>query len=181
MSGGYGIAGHKNTFKSGVRLGNWVEEQFGRELVEQRGPPPNSFVSESKTQFRRPTAEETGAASALDPEAALNREGLPSHVLFGHGRTEHVDPAAETGNRFASMSQVALATGATSPTRAQEVAAGSSARGAQREAAIADTAPTRTRLGRTKARRDEDAVEVRRGAPSRPRGRCRRLLRGPAP
>lgn len=182
MSGGYGIAGHKNTFKSGVRLGNWVEEQFGRELVEQRGPPPRSDVSECKRQYQRPTAEETRAASALNPEAALNREGLPSHVLFGHGRTEHVDPDAESGNRFATMSQVALATGAKSPTRAQEVAAAGAARGAQRQAVLAETASSRTELGRTKARRDEDDANVRLRPPQRaPAGRYPRSGPDPAP
>lgn len=28
---GIGLSGHKNEFKSGVRIGNWVEEQFGAE------------------------------------------------------------------------------------------------------------------------------------------------------
>ena len=28
---GIGISGHKNEYKAGVRIGNWVEEQFGRE------------------------------------------------------------------------------------------------------------------------------------------------------
>ena len=28
---GIGLSGHKNEYKAGVRIGNWVEEQFGRE------------------------------------------------------------------------------------------------------------------------------------------------------
>ena len=28
---GIGLSGHKNEYKQGVRIGNWVEEQFGRE------------------------------------------------------------------------------------------------------------------------------------------------------
>jgi hypothetical protein len=28
---GIGLSGHKNEYKAGIRIGNWVEEQFGRE------------------------------------------------------------------------------------------------------------------------------------------------------
>ena len=59
---GIGLSGHKNEYKSGVRIGNWVEELFGREApmtadslkvrapAAARGTPP-----------RRPSCEPTSA------------------------------------------------------------------------------------------------------------------------
>ena len=31
---GIGLSGHKNEYKAGVRIGNWVEEQFGAEAPD---------------------------------------------------------------------------------------------------------------------------------------------------
>jgi hypothetical protein len=32
-NGGYGIAGHKNSYKTGILNGNWVQDTIGKDLV----------------------------------------------------------------------------------------------------------------------------------------------------
>lgn len=79
---GIGLSGHKNEYISGVRIGNWVEEQFGREATG---------AGDSLKQFMR--AQETAATAmggAEAPARSMRVEpnlGVPADMLFSHGRT----------------------------------------------------------------------------------------------
>ena len=61
---GYGICGHKNTYCCGVMNGNYVEDQYGRDLakMETRG---EQFVPQSTSQ-----------ESYIDPKDMVDRACL---------------------------------------------------------------------------------------------------------
>lgn len=99
MSGGFGVAGHKNAFSTGVRCGNWVEDTFGQELAQQQSDRPGEYVSEAKAHFSRRNADVSRAEiAAVHP----SRDGLPRHLLFGHGElhAEETDPG-----KYVTMSE----------------------------------------------------------------------------
>lgn len=89
---GIGLSGHKNEFKAGVRIGNWVEEQFSREAPSQ----VDSLKNFMKAQ------EAAHVASYVPPERNVRVEpnlGVPATMLFSHGK--------ELGQRYeASISQL---------------------------------------------------------------------------
>jgi hypothetical protein len=78
---GIGLSGHKNEYKKGVRIGNWVEEQFGRE-AEGCGDRMKEFT-------KRQEAAQVAAAKTAAPEPSRRIEpsmGVPGPMLFSHGR-----------------------------------------------------------------------------------------------
>ncbi|KAL1522399.1 hypothetical protein AB1Y20_017389 [Prymnesium parvum] len=87
---GIGLSGHKNEYQPGVRIGNWVEEQFGREAP---------LTADSLKNFMK-AREDARIASYVPPEPNKRVEpylGVPATMLFSHGK--------EHGSRFlASMS-----------------------------------------------------------------------------
>lgn len=91
---GIGLSGHKNEYKSGVRIGNWVEEQFSAEA---------SANAHEMEAFVR-TQEEAWVAKAKAQHAEKNQRvepnmGVASQMLFSHGMKH--------GEKFgASMSQL---------------------------------------------------------------------------
>lgn len=107
---GYGIAGHRNSFATGVRVGNWVEDRFGAELAQSRREAPATYGTEARQAYARPAVEAEAAAAAAAAEAAamLTREGLPRHVLFGHG-LHYLDPAAKGEDPYVTVNAAMMA------------------------------------------------------------------------
>ncbi len=84
-----GIAGHKNSYSTKVRNGNWVEDEFGGFLAARGGIPTGPPVSETRASHIRP---EKMSNTACRGEPVINqvaisseRLGLPYALLFGHG------------------------------------------------------------------------------------------------
>ncbi len=74
---GIGLSGHKNEYISGVRIGNWVEEQFGRE-ASAAGDSLQKFMAAQETA-------ETSAAPTHNMRVEPNL-GVSADMLFSHGR-----------------------------------------------------------------------------------------------
>ena len=85
---GYGICGHKNTYCCGVMNGNYVEDQYGRDLaaMETRGEAfvPQSTSQESyidpKDRVDRAGDADKFQSNPLDDQ----RGGLSAELLFSH-------------------------------------------------------------------------------------------------
>jgi len=84
---GIGLSGHKNEFKSGVRIGNWVEEQFGAE---------SALVGDALMDFmKKKEAEDIASArrapangvleGAVPPMRVEPKTGVSGSMLFSHG------------------------------------------------------------------------------------------------
>jgi len=90
---GHGIAGAKNIYSSKVKLGNWVEDSFGRLLCEKpreslklyetntmrSHPPPEQWPQQPNLPLSIPSTQEI---------KAKNKEGLQYSLLFDHGVKE---------------------------------------------------------------------------------------------
>jgi len=89
---GIGLSGHKNEYKAGIRIGNWVEEQFGREAPMSADTLKNFMKAQEMAH----------AAAYVPPERNIRVEpnlGVPATMLFSHGK--------ELGQKFvASMSSL---------------------------------------------------------------------------
>ena len=77
---GIGLSGHKNEYKAGVRIGNWVEEQFSKE-AEGHGKKMETFLKEQ---------EEAKIAAARALQFTKNERiepnmGVKTAMLFSHG------------------------------------------------------------------------------------------------
>lgn len=101
-SDGYGIAGHKNTYKTGVRCGNWVEDTIGMDLVKSGHRNPDHFQTESQANFQNPRKRGVAGPPRGPTAPAAAASSMPAHLLFSHGLTPH-DPAAGEDSRFATM------------------------------------------------------------------------------
>lgn len=85
---GYGICGHKNTYCCGVMNGNYVEDQYGRDLAAMEGrgilPTPASTFQESyippNDMVDRAGYADKFQSNPLDDQ----RGGLSATMLFSH-------------------------------------------------------------------------------------------------
>ncbi|TMW62580.1 hypothetical protein Poli38472_005198 [Pythium oligandrum] len=94
-SAGYGICGHKNSFSTGVKLGNYVEDRFGYALAQASKSHPISRHSEASASFIDPR--DMPDKSAHAPKEDLNqramiRAGLPYNLIFEHGQPHNLTP-----------------------------------------------------------------------------------------
>ena len=102
---GFGIAGHRNTYNTGVRCGNWVEDKIGMDMVRSGHGNPSEFVSEAQANFIQPRKMDDKAVRMCPPVSHTDASnGLPAHLLFAHGLAPH-DPEAGEGARLSSMTQ----------------------------------------------------------------------------
>ena len=81
---GIGLSGHKNEYKSGVRIGNWVEEQKSQEAA--------ASAADQRMEKFLATQEEAHIAYAKAQEFQKNERvepnlGIASQMLFSHGKT----------------------------------------------------------------------------------------------
>lgn len=77
---GIGLSGHKNEYKNGVRIGNWVEEMAGAEA---------HLMGDSLKNFMK-AQEDAHMAKVAPAERSVRVEpkaGVAASILFSHGRT----------------------------------------------------------------------------------------------
>ncbi|ETO74468.1 hypothetical protein F444_09809 [Phytophthora nicotianae P1976] len=102
MDVGYGICGHKNSFSTGVKLGNYVEDRIGAELARNSSSKPINKHSEYSASFIQPR-EMTDKCSHAPAENLVERnmirQGLSYDLIFEHGRP-HIPTAAEQATKF---------------------------------------------------------------------------------
>ncbi len=55
-SAGYGIAAHMNTYSTGVKCGNWVEDRFGDEMSTKERPQQPPLMTEARSTLLNPSA-----------------------------------------------------------------------------------------------------------------------------
>jgi len=104
-SEGFGIAGHKNTYKTGVRCGNWVEDKIGMDMVRSGHSNPSHFVSEAQAHYIQPKDMDDKNVRMCPPTSHVDAAGgLPAHLLFAHGLEPH-NPRAGEESRLKSMTQ----------------------------------------------------------------------------
>lgn len=85
MNYGYGICGHKNSFSTNALLGNYVEDQFGRDLANNKSrgliPTPKSEFQSAYIPPRDMPDKQRDAP--VDP--IMNaRDGLTAEMMFRH-------------------------------------------------------------------------------------------------
>ncbi|OQR89315.1 hypothetical protein ACHHYP_20261 [Achlya hypogyna] len=87
-STGYGISGHKNSFSSRVKVGNFVEDQFGAQLAKASVEWPQHGRSEVQDAFSDPRCKpppEDKRSAHHATEAYVAQSGLAYTTLFPHG------------------------------------------------------------------------------------------------
>ena len=103
---GIGLSGHKNEYKSGVRISNWVEEQFGQEAAQPGAA--TRMMEFTKRQEESQIASGSNASETARTMRIEPKMGVPGALLFSHGRTQgekygaamsalhYTDPASRT-------------------------------------------------------------------------------------
>ncbi|EGZ17656.1 hypothetical protein PHYSODRAFT_500582 [Phytophthora sojae] len=97
MEVGYGICGHKNSFSTGVKIGNYVEDRIGAELARNSSVKPINKHSEHSASFINPRDMPDKCAHAPAEnlvERNMLRQGLSYDLIFEHGRA-HIPSTAE--------------------------------------------------------------------------------------
>ncbi|KAG6609119.1 inactive purple acid phosphatase 9 [Phytophthora cinnamomi] len=106
MDVGYGICGHKNSFSTGVKIGNYVEDRIGAQLARNSSSKPINKHSECSASFIDPRAMPNKSAHAPAEnlvERNMLRQGLSYDLIFEHGRP-HIPSAAEQKVKFTPTS-----------------------------------------------------------------------------
>lgn len=95
---GYGICGMKNIYSSSSLLGNWVEDNFGRDLVEMKRSSKRSFDTEYSQNHIDPGTMVSKSKhlpevklESVEVLKAKNKEGMPYSLLFGAADEAHED------------------------------------------------------------------------------------------
>ncbi|KAL4158298.1 hypothetical protein PRNP1_004076 [Phytophthora ramorum] len=107
MDVGYGICGHKNSFSTGVKIGNYVEDRIGADLARNSSVKPINKHSEYLASFINPRdmADKCAHAPAENlVERHMLRQGLSYDLIFEHGRA-HIPTAAEQAVKFTPVSR----------------------------------------------------------------------------
>ncbi|ETW00200.1 hypothetical protein H310_07597 [Aphanomyces invadans] len=88
-STGYGISGHKNAFNSGVKIGNYVEDQYGAKLARESVVCRMHGTSEMRANYVDPQTQqssETVPPSVQEQtQSYVQQAGLSYTLLFPHG------------------------------------------------------------------------------------------------
>lgn len=94
MSGG-GLAGHRNSYSTAVRCGNWLEDSFGARQaasIPARHAAAAWAVPSHARDFRAPAGAPVKVAAAPNPLDALD-----GHLVMAHG-TDILERVPETGH-----------------------------------------------------------------------------------
>mmetsp|Transcript_12030 Transcript_12030/g.12093 ORF Transcript_12030/g.12093 Transcript_12030/m.12093 type:complete len:170 (-) Transcript_12030:244-753(-) len=90
-SNGFGLCGHKNTFNSSVRQGNWVEDNIGGELAIAPRSGRLSYETEVRKNYVHPAnmtshRNDTHAKDKINIQEikARNKDGLSYGLVFNH-------------------------------------------------------------------------------------------------
>lgn len=113
MSSGFGICGHKNSYSSGVKVGNFVEDQMGWDLAKSMKQHPLNGKTESQARYidpaRIPLKDGTSDAS-MELENQISRQGLSYQMIFAHGPGIEVDPEVNKDSRWNTTNQITFST-----------------------------------------------------------------------
>lgn len=108
MSKGFGICGHKNSYSKGVKVGNFVEDEIGMELVKKMAVQSMAGrKTEAQEHYQDPSSvvvsiAEPAFSSTVEPTSA----GLSYQMIFAHGPGIVVDPAANQDARWTTTNQL---------------------------------------------------------------------------
>jgi hypothetical protein len=106
MSEGFGICGHKNSYSTGVKVGNYVEDRIGGGLARDSGSKPLARLTECHANFVDPAMMPDKCVNAPKEnleERFMLRQGLPYSILFEHGK-EHIPTPAELQSKYTPTS-----------------------------------------------------------------------------
>ncbi|TYZ67278.1 hypothetical protein PybrP1_005312 [[Pythium] brassicae (nom. inval.)] len=128
---GFGVCGHKNSFSTGVKIGNYVEERFGSQLARTSTSHPISTHTEASASYVDPREMPDKCAHAPTEnlvERAMLRQGLPYDLVFEHG-VPHIPTPDELRKKYTPTSldfgsglpASATASLSTEPTRLKEL------------------------------------------------------------
>ena len=87
---GYGIAGAVNVYTSKAKLGNWVEDEFGQEIVKHARPPRGSYLTDQMANHIDPQDMQAHPSTtqvkmmSIAEMKAKNKEGSSYSLLFDH-------------------------------------------------------------------------------------------------
>jgi hypothetical protein len=90
---GYGICGSKNVYSSNVKLGNWVEDSVGQDLVAKGRNVEAYYMTNTALAFKDPNEQPPLPAMPVNMPTtqelkAKNKEGMPYSLIFDHGLKE---------------------------------------------------------------------------------------------
>lgn len=106
MNTGYGICGHKNSFSTGVKVGNYVEDRIGTDLARASKSHPINKHTEASASFTNPKDMPDKCVHAPKEnltERAMIRLGLPYDLIFEHGKP-HIPTAEERNKKYTPTS-----------------------------------------------------------------------------
>mgnify|MGYP001161250313 CR=1 FL=1 len=116
---GYGIAGAVNVYTRKAKLGNWVEDEFGQDIVKHARPPKGSYVTDQMANHidpqdmqAHPSMTQTKMMSIAEMKAK-NKEGSSYSLLFDHQKQLTPDEKYATSyqSSFGRGPEVAAAMG----------------------------------------------------------------------
>jgi hypothetical protein len=89
---GYGIAGAINVYSNKIKLGNWVEDEFGTDIVKYERPSKGMYKTDQMANHidpvnmtAHPSMTEVKMMSIAEMKAK-NKEGSSYSLLFDHGK-----------------------------------------------------------------------------------------------
>lgn len=98
---GIGLSGHKNEFKTGVRIGNWVEEQFSTEAKKNAYDMQNFLAAQEEAHVELAKSQTAESNKRIEPNL-----GVHANMLFSHGKVHGQKfGAAMTGLHFSDPQQ----------------------------------------------------------------------------
>lgn len=88
---GYGIAGAVNVYNNKIKLGNWVEDEFGEDIVKYERPAKGLYLTDQMANHIDPvdmTAHPSMEVKMMSiaEMKAKNKEGSSYSLLFDHGK-----------------------------------------------------------------------------------------------
>mmetsp|Transcript_11733 Transcript_11733/g.17773 ORF Transcript_11733/g.17773 Transcript_11733/m.17773 type:complete len:182 (-) Transcript_11733:146-691(-) len=93
MHQGFGICGHKNSYSSYVRDGNWNEDKYGAEILVSRSRCQYSYDTEYSRNHCDPRDMQPDPRisslklPSIEDIRAKNKDGMSYSLIFEHGLT----------------------------------------------------------------------------------------------
>ena len=90
---GHGICGAKNIYSSNVKLGNWVEDTIGLDMVRNGREVETHYETNTGLSYRDPKEQPPLPNMPINMPTtqelkAKNKEGMPYSLIFDHGLKE---------------------------------------------------------------------------------------------
>lgn len=90
---GHGICGAKNIYSSNVKLGNWVEDTIGLDMVRNGREVHTYYDTNTALSYKDPKEQPPLPNMPINMPTtqelkAKNKEGMPYSLIFDHGLKE---------------------------------------------------------------------------------------------